>query len=403
MLAVAMSENPTYRVTGEDWDSPAPERLVVPPRVPPATTPPAPQTIAAPRLASPAAAGSAAAAPGASLASGWATATPVGTPAGAAPVVDRPAFPSGVSRRLGRLPPPIGPALERVPPRMLFGGGGLAVAAVVIVIFASARPNGVAAIATTAPTEIAPVATVSCETPTAPLPLPDLVVRSIHGEEHHLTGFAAPDAELDLDGPWPAVLGPSEASVELGSTLGDLVGYQVRFVDRTGPRTLVKLMTDGVLLRELERDPRLARYDTLILDEAHERNLNLDFLLGICRRLVARRPELKVLITSATIETRRFAEYFEGAPVVEIEGRSYPVEVRYRPIDPEDESPSPLASAVATAAGELALKQRHDRPARAEHVSEAHGEEARAFAVAGGEIERLAVVLGEPLGRAHEA
>jgi len=150
----------------------------------------------------------------------------------------------------------------------------------------------------------------------------------------------------------------SRLAVELGSTVGDLVGYQVRFVDRTGPRTLVKLMTDGVLLRELERDPRLARYDTLILDEAHERNLNLDFLLGICRRLVARRPEFKVVITSATIETRRFAEYFEGAPVVEIEGRSYPVEVWYRPIDPQDESPSPLASAVATAAGELALDAR---------------------------------------------
>jgi ATP-dependent helicase HrpA len=150
----------------------------------------------------------------------------------------------------------------------------------------------------------------------------------------------------------------SRLALELGAPLGDLVGYQVRFVDRTGPRTLVKLMTDGVLLRELERDPWLTRYDTLILDEAHERNLNLDFLLGICRRLVARRPELKVMVTSATIETRRFAEYFGDAPVIEIEGLSYPVEVRYRPIDPEDESPSPLASAVATAAGELAVDAR---------------------------------------------
>ncbi|HSD53521.1 MAG TPA: ATP-dependent RNA helicase HrpA [Burkholderiales bacterium] len=146
----------------------------------------------------------------------------------------------------------------------------------------------------------------------------------------------------------------SRLAAELGTQPGDLVGYQVRFVDRTGPRTLVKLMTDGVLLRELECDPMLARYDTLILDEAHERNLNLDFLLGICRRLVLRRPDLKVVITSATIETRRFAEYFGDVPVIDVEGRSYPVEVRYRPPDPEDESPAPLAAAVLSAAVELA-------------------------------------------------
>ena len=150
----------------------------------------------------------------------------------------------------------------------------------------------------------------------------------------------------------------SRLATELDSPLGDLVGYQVRFVDRTSPRTLIKLMTDGVLLRELERDPWLARYDTLILDEAHERNLNLDFLLGICRRLVSRRPELRVVVTSATIETRRFAEYFGGAPVIEVEGRSHPVEVRYRPIDPDDDSPSPLAGAVVRAAAELALDAR---------------------------------------------
>ena len=121
-------------------------------------------------------------------------------------------------------------------------------------------------------------------------------------------------------------------SEELGTTPGDLVGYQVRFVDRTSPRTLVKLMTDGLLLRELEGDPLLVRYDTLILDEAHERNLNVDFLLGVCKRLVGRRPELRVIVTSATIETRRFAEFFGGAPVVDVEGRSYPVEIRYRPL-----------------------------------------------------------------------
>ena len=143
-------------------------------------------------------------------------------------------------------------------------------------------------------------------------------------------------------------------SAELGTTPGDLVGYQVRFADRTGPRTLVKLMTDGLLLRELESDPLLERYDTLILDEAHERNLNVDFLLGVCRRLVERRPDLRVIVTSATIETRRFAEYFRGAPVIDVEGRSFPVEVRYRPLDEEAAAEAPsLPEAVAAALDEL--------------------------------------------------
>ena len=142
-------------------------------------------------------------------------------------------------------------------------------------------------------------------------------------------------------------------SAELGTTPGDLVGYQVRFVDRTGPRTLVKLMTDGLLLRELEADPLLERYDTLILDEAHERNLNVDFLLGVCKQLVGRRPDLRVIVTSATIETRRFAEYFGGAPVIDVEGRSFPVEVRYRPLS-EDEAEAPsLPEAIASALDEL--------------------------------------------------
>ncbi len=145
---------------------------------------------------------------------------------------------------------------------------------------------------------------------------------------------------------------------EIGTTTGDLVGYQVRFTDRTGPRTLVKLMTDGLLLRELESDPLLERYDTLILDEAHERNLNVDFLLGVCRQLVRRRPELRVIVTSATIETARFAEFFDGAPVVDVEGRSYPVEVRYRPLH-EDEAEAPsLPEAVAMALDELASEGR---------------------------------------------
>ena len=124
---------------------------------------------------------------------------------------------------------------------------------------------------------------------------------------------------------------------ELGCPLGDVVGYAVRFTDRVSDRTLVKLMTDGILLAELERDRRLLRYDTLIIDEAHERSLNIDFLLGYLRELLPRRPDLKVIITSATIEPRRFAEHFGGvagaAPVVEVSGRSYPVEIRYRPLE----------------------------------------------------------------------
>ena len=119
---------------------------------------------------------------------------------------------------------------------------------------------------------------------------------------------------------------------ELGVPLGGVVGYQVRFTDRVGRDTLVKLMTDGILLAEIQRDPLLRRYDTLILDEAHERSLNVDFLLGYLTRLLPRRPDLHVVITSATIDPQRFADHFGGAPVIEVSGRTYPVEVRYRPL-----------------------------------------------------------------------
>ncbi|WP_210438746.1 ATP-dependent RNA helicase HrpA [Nocardioides xinjiangensis] len=118
---------------------------------------------------------------------------------------------------------------------------------------------------------------------------------------------------------------------ELGTELGDVVGYQVRFTDRTSRASRVKLMTDGILLAELQRDRDLRAYDTIIIDEAHERSLNIDFLLGYLKRLLPRRPDLKVIITSATIDVERFAEHF-GAPVVEVSGRTYPVEVRYRPL-----------------------------------------------------------------------
>ena len=120
---------------------------------------------------------------------------------------------------------------------------------------------------------------------------------------------------------------------ELGSPLGEAVGYAVRFNDRISERTLVKLMTDGILLAEIQRDRRLMRYDTLIIDEAHERSLNVDFLLGYLRELLPRRPELKVIVTSATIEPQRFAAHFGGAPIIEVSGRAYPVEIRYRPLE----------------------------------------------------------------------
>ena len=121
---------------------------------------------------------------------------------------------------------------------------------------------------------------------------------------------------------------------ELGTSLGEGVGYTVRFTDQVGERTLVKLMTDGILLAELQRDRLLRRYDTLIVDEAHERSLNIDFLLGYLTNLLPRRPDLKLIVTSATIDTERFARHFD-APVVEVSGRTYPVELRYRPLGDE--------------------------------------------------------------------
>ena len=128
---------------------------------------------------------------------------------------------------------------------------------------------------------------------------------------------------------------------ELGVPLGQAIGYSVRFTDNVSDRTLVKLMTDGILLAEIQRDRRLLRYDTLILDEAHERSLNIDFLLGYLRELLPRRPDLKVIVTSATIDPQRFAAHFGsaesgssgGAPIVEVSGRTYPVEIRYRPLE----------------------------------------------------------------------
>ena len=141
---------------------------------------------------------------------------------------------------------------------------------------------------------------------------------------------------------------------ELGTPIGPggVVGYQVRFTEEVGENTLVKLMTDGILLAEIQSDPQLRRYDTIIVDEAHERSLNIDFILGYLARLLPRRPDLKVIITSATIDSERFAEHFGReitgdrgqpftvpAPIIEVSGRTYPVEIRYRPLVPDDAEP----------------------------------------------------------------
>ncbi len=152
---------------------------------------------------------------------------------------------------------------------------------------------------------------------------------------------------------------------ELGTGIGTAVGYKVRFADKSSDRTLVKVMTDGILLAEMQRDPKLLRYDTLIIDEAHERSLNIDFILGYLKRLLPDRPDLKVIITSATIDPGRFSRHFaggesgehnRGAPVIEVSGRTYPVEVRYRPLADPDRPGTEAkdqAQAICDAVGEL--------------------------------------------------
>jgi ATP-dependent helicase HrpA len=134
---------------------------------------------------------------------------------------------------------------------------------------------------------------------------------------------------------------------ETGTEVGGLVGYAVRFADKVGDGTLIKVMTDGLLLAEIHRDRRLRRYDTIIVDEAHERSLNIDFLIGYLKALLPHRPDLKVIVTSATIDTKRFSEHFDHAPVVEVSGRTYPVEVRERPFnDTAGSQPEAIADAV---------------------------------------------------------
>jgi ATP-dependent helicase HrpA len=150
---------------------------------------------------------------------------------------------------------------------------------------------------------------------------------------------------------------------ELDTPLGETVGWKVRFTDQVSARTQVKLMTDGILLAELGQDRMLRQYDTLIIDEAHERSLNIDFILGYLKRLLPRRPDLKLIITSATIDVERFAEHFgtpgKPAPVIEVSGRTYPVEVRYRPVtNPDDPDAEELdqAEAIVAACRELAVE-----------------------------------------------
>lgn len=138
---------------------------------------------------------------------------------------------------------------------------------------------------------------------------------------------------------------------ELQVELGQLVGFQVRFTDRSDENSLIKFMTDGILLAEIPHDRWLDQYDTIIIDEAHERSLNIDFLLGYLKRVLPKRPDLRVIITSATIDTERFAEHFDQAPVFQIEGRTYPVEVRYRP--PEEEGERDMYRSIVSAVEEL--------------------------------------------------
>ncbi|WNW11493.1 ATP-dependent RNA helicase HrpA [Pseudomonas sp. DTU_2021_1001937_2_SI_NGA_ILE_001] len=160
----------------------------------------------------------------------------------------------------------------------------------------------------------------------------------------------------------------SRVAEELGTPLGSLVGYQVRFEDQSDENTLVKLMTDGILLAETQNDRFLERYDTLIVDEAHERSLNIDFLLGYLKTLLPRRPDLKVIITSATIDLQRFSEHFNDAPIIEVSGRTFPVETWYRPLTSEQdeegnsvEEDLTVDQAILATLDELAAHERSER------------------------------------------
>ncbi len=148
---------------------------------------------------------------------------------------------------------------------------------------------------------------------------------------------------------------------ELDDEVGGIVGYKVRFTDKVSNKTAIKAMTDGILLAEMQHDRLLKKYSTLIIDEAHERSLNIDFLLGYIHQILPRRPDLKVIITSATIDTDRFSQHFNDAPIIEVSGRTFPVEVRYRPlIDPATESAISQTEGIVDAVNELELEGNGD-------------------------------------------
>ena len=144
-------------------------------------------------------------------------------------------------------------------------------------------------------------------------------------------------------------------AAELNSPLGQRVGYQVRFSDQSAPCSQIKLMTDGILLAEIQTDPMLLRYDALIIDEAHERSLNIDFILGYLKRLLPKRPDLKIIITSATIDLERFSKHFNNAPIIEVSGRTYPVDIWYRPAAADEEQ----TDAIVAAAEEILQLPKH--------------------------------------------
>jgi ATP-dependent helicase HrpA len=164
-------------------------------------------------------------------------------------------------------------------------------------------------------------------------------------------------------------------SEELGVELGGLVGYQVRFTDQASADTKIKVMTDGILLNALQRDRTLKRFDTIIIDEAHERSLNIDFLLGYLKQLLPQRPDLKLIITSATIDPGSFSEHFNGAPIIEVSGRTFPIEIRYRPLvaermtseDPDDEEEDSSRGARADTATTTA-KSKAPEPSASDYV-----------------------------------
>ena len=148
---------------------------------------------------------------------------------------------------------------------------------------------------------------------------------------------------------------------EMGEEVGLSVGYKIRFDDTTPRDACLKVMTDGILLMEAQRDPWLRAYDTIIVDEAHERSLNIDFILGILKTLLAKRRDLRVVITSATIDTEKFSQAFGGAPIIEVSGRLFPVEVRYRPLDPKLEEKDGITHVDAAVRAVDELVERRER------------------------------------------